>query len=402
MESKRFKRGDRLKVKIERLSAGGRGVARADGLVIFVPGVAPDEKVEIELTAVKKNFAEAQLRHVIVPGPARVFPPCPVANVCGGCNWQHIAYHEQLRQKRLLVAEALRKFSGFEINEDFIAETVPSPKQFRYRNRVQLHHSGPRIGFFKRASHEIVDIDDCLITEEKLAAEIPRLKKELAHQKKGRVELYLTTTGEPALRKSHVNSDEGGATGPAFSQVNTAQNEQLVRSVLGIFQEILASDKSQRRIFDLYAGSGNFSFPLAEAFNDVPITAVELNAESIRHANSQLQRSNLGNLSFKEADVEEYLKSESPAENDIVLLDPPRTGCSKEVISILAESAPAHIVYVSCNPVTLARDLRPLHDVGYSLVSVTPFDMFPQTDHVEVLTHLSRSTRPRSSALTEV
>jgi len=398
MESKRFKRGDRLKVKIERLSAGGRGVARADGLVIFVPGVAPDEEVEIELTAVKKNFAEAQLRHVFNPGPARVFPPCLVANVCGGCNWQHIAYEEQLRQKRLLVAEALRKFSGFDVSEDFIAETVASPKQFRYRNRVQLHHSGPRLGFFKRGSHEIVDIDDCLITEEKLAAEIPRIKKELAHQKKGRVELYLTTTGEPALRKSHADPEEAGTTGPAFSQVNTAQNEQLVRAVVEIFREILASSVSVGQILDLYSGSGNFSFPLAETYQDVSITAVELNSESIRQANDQLQRSNLKNLSFKEADVEEYLKSESPAENDIVLLDPPRTGCSKGVVSILAEKAPAHIVYVSCNPVTLARDLRSLHDVGYSLVSVTPFDMFPQTDHVEVITHLKKSTGPKSGA----
>lgn len=362
-------------------------MARADGLVIFVPAVAPEEEVEIELTVVKKNYAEARLVRVIVAGRARVNPPCPVANVCGGCNWQHIAYEEQLRQKRLLVAEALRKFSGFEISDELIKDTVPSPKPFRYRNRIQLHHSGPRLGFFKRASHEIVDIDDCLITEETLTAEFPRLKKELAHAKKGRVELYLSTSGKPELRGKTEPTDEENAAGPAFSQVNTAQNEQLIQEVVSIFQKLVTQKKYQR-IFDLYAGSGNFSFPLAETIRDIPITAVELNHESVIRANSLLQSSDHKNLRFEESDVAEFLKSEPPTERDLVLLDPPRIGCSTEVMSILAEKKPEQIVYVSCNPVTLARDLRPLHDVGYLLMNVTPFDMFPQTDHVESVTHL--------------
>lgn len=389
MVTKQFQRGDRLTVKIERLSAGGRGVARADGLVVFVPAVTPNELVEIELTLVKKNYAEARLLRVIEAGPSRVTPPCPVANVCGGCNWQHVAYDEQLRQKRALVADALRKFSSFEIDVEMIEETVPSPKKFRYRNRIQLHHSGPRLGFHKRSSHELVDIDDCLIAEETLAAEIPSLKKKLAHEKKGRVELYLTRDGKAELRKFSANTGDRESGGLGFSQVNTAQNEQLIRHVVGIFENLVAIERPER-IFDLYAGSGNFSFPLAASFRDIPITAVELNHESVEEGNRQLRSSDLQNLWFAESDVFEYLRKDPPKERDFLLLDPPRTGCTAEVISLLAVKRPEHIVYVSCNPVTLARDLRPLNEAGYGLLRVTPFDMFPQTDHVETVALLGR------------
>ena len=363
--------------------------------MIFVALSAPGDELEIELTKVKKNFAEARWTRILVPGPARVSPPCPVANECGGCSWQQVEYSEQLRQKRALVIESLRKFSAFEIDETRVASTVPSPREFRYRNRIQLHHSGVQLGFFKRSTHEISDIDDCLITDERLALEIPRLKRRLAHEGAGRIEIYLSKTGEIGERRSidPSETDEAPAsdsTGPAFSQVNSAQNENLIAHVLGLMTEIAASREKRLTIHDLYAGGGNFSFPLATALNWASIHAVELNAESVADARHELAERDLTNLEIHLSDVGAYLSEKAPSENDVVILDPPRTGCAPEVMTALAGFHPRDLIYVSCHPVTLARDLRHLARSEYEIRSVFPFDMFPQTDHVETVVHLHR------------
>lgn len=394
MTAKRFRRGDRLKVTIERLSIGGRGVARAEGLVIFIPAVLPQEEVEIELTLVKKNFAEARAISLLQQSSMRIHPPCPVIEKCGGCNWQHISYEEQLRQKRELVTEALRKFSGYNIGEGVVAEVLASPKPFRYRNRIQLHHSGPRLGFHKRGSHELIDIDDCLITEEPLAEEIPRLKKQLAHEKAGRIELYLSADGKPCVRKPSRENGNSEPEEAAFSQVNTGQNQNLIKAVLETFTTILVNSKVHR-IYDLYAGSGNFSLPLAQAHSEIPITAVELSQESVDRARSLLETLPSQQLRFECKDVEAFLHSEQPQADDVVVLDPPRTGCSPNVIRLLGEASPKHIIYISCHPVTLARDLGLLRTHGYRLKTIRPFDMFPQTDHVETIAHLERAPAPQ-------
>lgn len=398
--AKTFRRGDRLNVHVDRLSVGGRGVARHQGLVIFIDLAAPDEDVEIELSNVKKNFAEARLIRVIKTSPHRVTPPCPVAGVCGGCNWQQVSYPEQLKQKRALVIESLRKFSGFALSEQQVAEVVASPNEFRYRNRIQLHHSGPRAGFHKRGSHEIVDIDDCPITEKKIACEIPRIKKEFVHRKAGRIELYLSQDGEFSVRDLS-STDERAAdnqnldeVGPAFAQVNTAQNIRLIDFVIERLK--ISVDRSRpAKIYDLYAGSGNFTFPLARALPELPLIAVELNKESVERATAVIERDfkHHRDICFVQSDVGAYLAGHSlgneiVSQASAVLLDPPRTGCGPEVMASLASARPQEIVYVSCHPVTLSRDLQALSQCGYGVEVIQPFDMFPQTDHVETVIHL--------------
>ena len=385
------RRGERLTVHVERLAVGGRGVARHNGLVIFVADAAPDEEAEVEITFVKKNFAEAELVCVIRPSPSRIQPPCPVAGRCGGCNWQHIDAATQLTWKRQLVLESLQKFSGFAVDDSIIAATVPSPKAFRYRNRVQLHHSGPHMGFFARGSHDIVDIDDCPITDERLSSQIPALKKEFEHAKAGRFEIFVKPSGGTA----RMDRAAVGAAEAPFSQVNTEQNENLIAEVLRLVAKHLGSS---RTVYDLYAGGGNFTFPLAERFPETKLVGVELNSESVRLAKKRATAEN-ARVEFYEASVDDFVASQTnskdaPAElgrNSFVILDPPRTGCGPGVMENLSQLKPQTILYISCHPVTLARDLKPLSEAGYKLESVQAFDMFPQTDHVETVAVLTLS-----------
>lgn len=386
--------GQQIIVQIDRLSVGGRGVARHQGIVIFVPDTAPQDEVLIELSRVKKNFAEGRLIEVIHPSPARVTPSCIHAGVCGGCNWQHVSYEEQLHQKRQLVRESLQKFSGFDISNPLVAETRPSPLPFRYRNRIQVHHAKGRLGFHQRSSHHIIDIDDCLIAEEKIIALLADLKNRLSHSPPGRVELLVSSDGRATTRKSNepvLPSHEASELeiAHAFSQVNTEQNRHLVQYVVDTFVKELGTEV-EVQLLDLYAGNGNFTFPLARALPRAEIGSAELNQENVIFAQETAQKEFTDRkLNIKCQDVFDFLKHASVQENSAVLLDPPRTGCAPEVMQELLKQLPALIVYVSCHPVTLARDLKPLAD-RYSLISVQPFDMFPQTDHVEVVAFLRR------------
>lgn len=380
-------RGDEFELSIDRLSVGGRGVGRHEGLVVFVPNAAPNERLRVRLTQVKKSFAEGEILEIVEPSPHRVTPPCPVAGVCGGCTWQHVDYSEQLRQKRELVRESLRKFSGFDVSsEGSVRPVVASPKPFRYRNRVQFHYQEGRLGFFRRGSHALVDIDDCPITEEAITRRIPELKTSVAKRGSGRFEMLITRDGRVTRREASGTEDDHG--GLAFSQVNTEQNEILVQAVV----DLLRAENEAPLVYDLYCGNGNFTFPLAEALLRTSFVGVELSRESIEIARERAKEIGLGErMSFHVQDVGTFLANENIPAGSVVLLDPPRVGCSPEVIEALARSEVKKIVYVSCHPVTLGRDLRGLREAGFRLVDVRPFDMFPQTDHVETVVVLERA-----------
>ena len=369
--------GDRFELHIDRLSVGGRGVGRKDGIVVFVDLVAPNEDVEVEITLVKKNLAEAKLVRVIEPSPYRIDPPCVhFKEGCGGCNWQHISYEGQLVAKRELVHEALRKFSGF---KDFQVEpTVPSPLEFRYRNRIQVHleQAQRRVGFHGRGTNRIVDIKDCLIAEEPLVAKIDNIR--VGKIPGDRIQIYRNQNNEVLAENAEQQSSL------AFSQVNTSQNTQLIQAVL---KEAERSSPPSV-VLDLYSGSGNFTFPLAEKFPQAKVLGVELNSPAVEIGN-QIAIEQKKSVRFERAKVEEFLKRwKVPASQYLILIDPPRTGCDPSTIKILRDLKPSRLIYISCHPVTLARDLKGFADANWLLKFVQPFDMFPQTDHVETLVTL--------------
>jgi 23S rRNA (uracil1939-C5)-methyltransferase len=372
-----------LELEIEKLSLGGDGVARKDGLVYFVPLAAPGDLLSVKITEKKKNFARAEIIKILKPGPSRLKPPCPVFGKCGGCNWQHLSYHEQLKQKNLIVREQLRRVTNA---ETIFLDIVPSPKPFNYRNRIQLKCDGKNIGFYAKSSHQIVGFDECLISDPQINSKIRELKNGVGKSIPERIELFLDETGQ--VHQTHENSNEEEAFG--FSQVNTEQNLNLIQTVLQ-----WTKDFKPRLILDLYSGSGNFSFPFVEAFSEATVVAVELSSASVGRGQMLQEKRKIASekLQFRLSDVGQFLKKQSVDSADIIFLDPPRIGCAEEVISSVAQQRPERIFYVSCNPSALARDLARMQLVApWKVVRVQPFDMFPQTDHIEVLVELKIDT----------
>ncbi len=373
MESK-FKVGSELKVEVLRVSAGGgRGVAKEEGLVLFIPNTAPGDVAKVRLTKLKKSFAEAELIELIEPSEARIEPACPFFEDCGGCTLQMLKMSEQHRQKEGFLSFALGSvFKGEDGGEEVsgkIEAIQGSAKAFRYRNRIQLHQEGKALGFYKKGSHKLVRIDDCLITDERITAKFPELKRQ---NRKRRVELAVTQGGMVVRSEKRLEPEQA-----LFSQVNADLNKVLIKYVLSEAGEI----KDLKRIQDLYCGSGNFSFPLAKEFKETAVTGVELSRSSVEAAK---EKNTLENLKFIVADVSAYLKkNKGRAESvDLVLIDPPRKGMSKEVVEALLKSEPKNIFYISCNLASATRDLKILSE-KYKLVKAKPFDMFPQTDHLE-------------------
>lgn len=375
--------GSKIQLTIEKLAVGGAGIARHDGMVIFVPLTAPEDEILAEITVAKKNFAEARVVEVLKPGPSRRLPPCPYfGEGCGGCNWQHLTEEEQRRQKHLLVFETLKKFNPL-VEFEYLP-LQPSPRVLRYRNRIQPKAKGNRFGFFARQSHEILDIQDCLITEEALTAKFADVRqwamnKGAAELKK--LEMYIAD--DESIRYGLITDEDDGV---GFSQVNRFQNEDLLQTALS-----WAGDHEYSKVFDLYAGSGNFTFPLAKKYKSATIYGVELNPKLVDKARSQIRDKK---LSYFHSDVETYMRRAVIGTNDLVVLDPPRAGASEYIMRALAAARPRKIIYISCHPVSLARDLQWFFDWAHKLGlrahldRVQAFEMFPQTDHVETIAEL--------------
>lgn len=374
--------GSKIKLKIEKLAIGGAGVARHEGLVVFVPQAAPNEEILAEVTLVKKNFLEAKIVEITSPSPARRQAPCPAYSKCGGCNWQHLTEHEQRQQKEQLVLETIKKF-----NPSLSFQYLPikeSPLSFRYRNRIQPKYKNNRFGFFSRNSHEIADLKDCFITEEALTEKFAEVKS-WAQQKKTwdlqKLEMYITENGD--IRYGAITDEDDGI---GFSQVNRFQNQDLIETTL-----LWASDQTYRKVFDFYAGAGNFTFPLAEKFSLSEVTAVELNPKLVNRAKTKISDSR---IKFYESDVDSYMALADINSEDLIILDPPRAGTSELVMHTLAAAQPKKIIYISCHPVSLARDLKwyfeKTQELGVKarLSKVQAFEMFPQTDHVETIAEL--------------
>lgn len=360
------------------MTLGGDGLARHQGLVYFVPLAAPGDRVAVEIFEKKKNFARAKIVSFIEKSNLRVDPPCPYYGDCGGCNWQHLQYEEQLRQKEGIVRENLEKIGvPFELKK-----IIPSEKQFFYRNRISVKSEAEKLGFYSRKSHDIVDVQKCMISEESVNAELSALRKKAL---KAAPSSYLIHYNEQGKVVSHPADIEAESLG--FSQVNTAQNERLIKETLAL------SEGRYDTILDLYAGSGNFTFPLMEQHRSALVVGVEFSQKSVALAQKRIQSLNLSpkKIQFFRADVQHFLKRALPQGKTLILLDPPRTGCEESAIKSIAEMKPSKMIYISCNPATLSRDLSRLKAFSKSSFSLRaqPFDMFPQTDHIETLVEVN-------------
>ena len=379
-----MKIGDQIEISIDKMSLHGGGVARHEGLVIFVDFSAPGDRLLVEITDLKKNHAFAKIKKILQASLERVEPPCPVFGRCGGCQWQHLKIESQRKWKDQLVREALTRAWG----EPFLFHPlVESPTPFRYRNRIQLKKKGADVGYFARGSHQLIPIEDCPLAEEPLIKVLPELRQKKNKHEIENWEISLTPEGQAQIR----SLDEREV---FFSQVNRFMNDLLVKEVL---------DWAQARPFssfwDLYSGSGNFTFPLAEAFPKARGVAVELSDSAVQTAQQTLQKKGWSpkRLEFFKADVGFFVRRASPPEGSLVLLDPPRAGLDESVVQAMAHSQAQQILYISCNPMSLARDLQRFRKESkrpWKLHQARCFDMFPQTDHVETLVELRIDTDP--------
>ncbi len=347
-----------LTLQIHDIAFGGKGVARHEGKVFFIPFTIPGETVTARVVRQKKNFGEAELVAVEVASPDRVAAECPYFARCGGCSYQHIAYPRQLAIKAAQVEQTLLRVG--KLGSVPMRPPVAAPQPFGYRNRIRVHVAGGRTGFYAQDGRTLVDVEQCAIAA-------PVVNKALRDLRQA-----IVREGDYALRA------KGG--GPYFEQTNP----DVTRELLALVEATVR--RGQVLLVDAYCGAGIFAKKLAPLFAHV--TGIEENASAIEKA----RRATEPHEHYLHGDVSAHLAevlAAHDAARTTVLLDPPATGLDARVTDLLLAGAPAEILYVSCNPATLARDLAALCR-SYTLTAVTPLDMFPQTAEIEVLAHLEK------------
>jgi 23S rRNA (uracil1939-C5)-methyltransferase len=427
-----MKRGDRVELELTDLSYFGDGVGHVDtNLAVFAAAGLPGERVVLEIDERRHSYVRGQIAELKVSAPDRVVPPCPYYGTCGGCQFQHLAYESQLRWKTEMVRRQFGRIGNIHCPE--IRPCIGSVNPWRYRNnaRFSVDQSG-RIGFTRPKSHSFVAIDDCLIMQPEIASVMPRLQGALpgAHQI---VVRYGARTGQfliaPRLNlpASDVVTGQDSyeeillghryrVSAPSFFQVNTRPDRRTVptgidRTWLPIATEGLSvsgavADDSEEvdlsqadllvllvlsqlslsgaeYVVDAYSGVGTFAVPIAE--RAMRVVGIEEAKSAVLDAEHNSR--DFDNVSYLHGRTEDQI-DHIAGRPDAVVLDPARAGCDPRVLAALAHLRPETIVYVSCDPATLARDVGRLVGEGYELTYVQPIDMFPQTHHIEVVSVL--------------
>jgi 23S rRNA (uracil1939-C5)-methyltransferase len=383
-----------VEVLIERILPGGVGLAHADGRTLLVALAAPGDRVRASIERVHGRVAFASIAEIVSPSPERIEAPCPYFGRCGGCDFQHLAYEAQLTAKVEIVRDCLRRIGQI----DFTGRipVMGSPDPWHYRSRAQWQHDPQqmRLGYFERGSHRVCDVAACPVLVPELQATLESLRGQM---KEG-------SLPDGVLEFEAVAGDDGSSLAPPVAEHPTREVSRRIGehryrfSAEGFFQinhELLepliaaaTRDAQGDTAVDLYCGAGLFTLPLAQRFTRV--YGVEAHATALNFARLNLEDAGLNNATFEASKVGDWLadNSERLAPVDFVLLDPPRAGAEDNALGGILALHPRRIVYVSCDPATLARDLKGLIAGGYRLDSVAAFDMFPQTHHVETVVHL--------------
>jgi len=380
-----LKLGDKSTLTISDIAFGGEGVARVEEFVVFVPFVLVGETVEAEVMEVKKNFARARLLRVVQASPERVTPACRYFGECGGCQYQHADYAAQLRIKRKQIADLFQRIGGFA--PEVVLPVVPCPQPYGYRNRIMIRSQwdkfkqGLNIGFIRNDNRLVVDIEECKIAEPAINEQIKQVRAN--PPPRGGLKVVL-----------RVQPENWEVPPDSFFQNNFFLLPQLVE----VARERLRQGGT-RHLVDLYCGVGFFGIELADLVES--FVGVEYDQQAIKAARKNAATRGRANGEFLAASVEEMLPGllkRCSATATTVLLDPPRKGCLPQTLQLLRREQPAQIIFVSCHPATMARDLNILCADGvFDLVQLTPLDMFPQTQHAECVADLRCNSAPLTS-----
>ena len=361
-------------VQIESLTNSGDGLARLERRVIFVPYTIPGDQVRIAIRQRKKTYALAELKDIIEPSPDRIEPRCPYFTQCGGCDWQHVPYSLQLQAKQEQLRETLKRIG---LLSDLPMEPiVASDNEFSYRNRIQGEVRGGQFHFKYRRSEQRIAVERCDIADEAINH---FLQTDLHQSPQGRVEIALVNDTVSALPIDEKNSTTLG-----FRQVNATISEQLSQRVLGI-----VAQSESHQIIDLYCGRGAWTNAIAQRHPDKTLIGVDASSENTDQAIEQAHALDLHNVRYLRSPVNTVLKK-LPIAHSLCIVDPPRAGLDPALTDALIDTPCKTLIYVSCHPATLARDLKRLTDNGYHITTLIPMDMFPQTAHLECLVVLSR------------
>ena len=404
---------DEYNVKIQSVSSDGNGVARIDGMAVFVPFTAAGDEARIKITRVKKSYAEGRLIELTVPSPDRTAPDCPHYMLCGGCALRHIKYEKQLAIKKEIVENAMRRIGGF---KDFTCEEIIGMENpSRYRNKTVFHIGKNGVGFYSQKSHTVIPVTDCAIGAAENAAitnaakcgadsvftrksfSTGEIAVAVTAQNTDKTELIKSLTAackdisgiflndEKIYGQDTITDTLGGIkfkiSPESFYQVNPVQTEKLYAKAL----EYANADKtkSEKKVLDVYCGIGTISLCAAKTAKHV--IGVEIVERAILDAKENARINDIANAEFYAGSAEKLVPmlikdGERP---DVVILDPPRRGSDEKTLAAIVKAKPERVVYVSCNPSTLARDARYLADNGYKIDRATAVDLFPHTHHIE-------------------
>jgi 23S rRNA (uracil1939-C5)-methyltransferase/tRNA (uracil-5-)-methyltransferase len=406
--------------------------AFSSGWVVMIPFTLPGEKVRARVYRNHKNYSEADLLEVLTPSPHRIAPQCPLFGSCGGCQYQHLTYAEQLKWKRQQVQELLKYMAGVEFA---VNPVIGSPREFGYRSKITPHFAAPRrgregqsaegkvpgigapvpsplplrpllppIGFLKQGTRfELVDVPQCPIATPEINAKLTEVREKtrrrlaageykrdatllLRHAQEGVVTDYDAVIHE-------VVAPESGATAPLrlhFLARDFFQNNPFILPAFTRYVRDQAAASGARCLVDAYCGSGLFALSCAPAFEKV--AGVEISETSVKFATENAAANGIGNATFRAADAAQIFAGlDFPPAETAVVIDPPRKGCDQPFLDQLFAFGPRAVVYVSCDPATQMRDLRGFLAAGYRLTAVQPFDLFPQTRHLECVITLVRA-----------
>jgi 23S rRNA (uracil1939-C5)-methyltransferase/tRNA (uracil-5-)-methyltransferase len=379
-----------LTITIETLTNLGHGLARVDGWVVMVPFALPGERVIARVYRNHKNYSDAELVQVLVASPNRVEPRCPLFGQCGGCQYQNMRYKEQIAWKRQQVAELLKHMARI---EHAVEPVIPSPVQFGYRSKITPHFAPPKdgriteIGFLADSSrYRIVDVPHCDIAMPELNAKLTPVRDDVranaSRYRKAATLLLRASQGNVLTQSSQTAVEIVDGVRFEFQAGDFFQNNPFI--LPAFVQHVAAEAKASgaRFLLDAYCGSGLFALSCARHFEQV--VGVEISESSVAKAKHNAEINGITNAQFMAGSAERiFANVAQPACETAVIVDPPRAGCGDDFLGQLLAFAPRSVVYVSCNPATQMRDLVKFCEAGYQLRKVQPFDLFPQTRHLE-------------------
>ena len=399
-----------MEVKILRLNNEGEGIASIDGKLCFIKGALPDEIVNIEIIEDKGNYFIGKLLNVVTPSENRVIPKCPYYDKCGGCELMHLSYPFTLEFKKDKVKGIFKKICELDINPE-----IYSFNELNYRNKVTLKVHNNELGYYEEKTHNIVDINNCLLLDSKINEVITTLRSFIQNKDHNITEIMIRSISNEIMisfdnlnlvykdellslfnnesiyingelvsgNKSLIETIEDYkfyVSPESFFQVNTVTFKEL-------YKYVISKLDNEETALDLYSGTGTISILMSKYFNKV--YGIEVSHSSIEDANENLRLNNISNVEFIEGKVEDKIDLLKELKVDTVIMDPPRSGSDNKSLTSIMKINPKKIIYISCNPVTLARDYNVLKE-QYDLKSIDLFDMFPETSHVESVMVLER------------